>query len=59
MVTFEQTMSGYSVYVDNKLFGWIDKERRFFTDPTVIKEFIQLSPSDLREIADKAEACHF
>ena len=54
MVDFEQTMGGHAVKVNGKLFGWIEK-RGFFTDPTVIKEFTEVSPVDLRKIADMAE----
>ena len=55
MLTFERTAGGYKVLVNNKHFGWIDKDDGFFSDSTVIKEFIPVSANDLRQIADKAE----
>lgn len=53
MLTFKQTMDGYEVLVDGKQFGWISK-RGFFTDSTAVKEFLQVSSAQLREIAEKA-----
>ncbi len=55
MVAFVQTMGGYSVEVNDKPFGWISKERGFFTDPTVVKDFLEISSFDLRSIAAKVD----
>lgn len=55
MVEFELTMGGWAVFVDKKAFGHIDNTNTFFTSPGTIKEFVKLSPKDLREIADKVE----
>ncbi|EKE08715.1 MAG: hypothetical protein ACD_17C00031G0001 [uncultured bacterium] len=55
MVEFQMTAGGYQVFVDEKPFGYISRERGFFTDPTVIKEFVAVNNYDLRAIADKAE----
>lgn len=54
MVEFRTTMGGYEVIVDGQPFGHIDKDG-FFTDPTVVKDFMRVSSSDLREIADRVE----
>lgn len=55
MLTFRETMGGYEVLIDGKQFGWISKENGFFTDPTAVKEFIKVSPSQLMEIAKNVE----
>lgn len=47
-------MEGVSVEVDSLPFGHID-ELGFFTDPTVIREFMRVSPGDLKKIAERAE----
>ena len=54
MVEFRHTMGGYEVRVDGNPFGHIVKNG-FFTDPTVVKNFMRVSSDDLRKIADKAE----
>ncbi len=54
MVNFHQTMGGFDVLVDGKLFGRLQKGRGFFTDPAVVKEFLVVSPQDLNQIASKA-----
>lgn len=54
MVRFPLTMGGHEVLVDGKKMGYIES-RGFFTDPTVVREFTEVSPDDLRAIADKAE----
>lgn len=54
MVEFRSTMGGYEVRVDGQLFGHIDKDG-FFTDPTVVKDFMRVSSNDLRKIADKTD----
>lgn len=54
MVRFSLTMGGHEVLVGGKKIGYIES-RGFFTDPTVIREFMEVSPDDLRAIADKAE----
>ena len=56
MVTFELTAGGYTVKVNHQHVGWISRERGFFTDPTAIKEFIEISPADLKTIAEKAKS---
>jgi hypothetical protein len=56
MVNFQLTMGGYEVSVNDQHIGWLSQERGFFTDPTVIKKFIEISCSDLRHIAQEAEA---
>jgi len=55
MVTYPSTAGGYEVLVNGKPFGWISKERGFFTDPTRLNTFIEVLPSDLRRIADAIE----
>jgi len=55
VVTFDETMGGLAVMVNGKPFGHISKEHGFFTDSTVIREFIKVSASELREIAKKSE----
>ncbi len=55
MVTFPETGGGVRVEVNGKHFGWISKEHGFFTDPTVVKDFLEVSSFDLRKIAEEAE----
>jgi hypothetical protein len=55
VVNFTLTAGGYSVTVGGEHFGWISKERGFFTDPTVVKKFLEVSSDDLRRIAEKAD----
>lgn len=56
MVDFKFTASGgYEVMVNHKHFGWISRENGFFTDPTVVKSFLEVSSDDLRKIATKVE----
>lgn len=55
MVKFHLSMGGYSVEVDGKQIGSIDREG-FFTDPVIgPKDFIRVSANDLRIIANRAE----
>jgi len=55
MVTFELTVGGHSVKVNDKPFGFISGEHGFFTDPTVVREFLEVSASDLRRIAEEVD----
>lgn len=55
MVEFRETMGGFDVLVDGKLFGRLQKGNGFFTDPTVVREFLVVSPGDLIRIALKAD----
>ena len=55
MVTFKLSMGGFDVLVDGKLFGYLQKGDGFFTDSTVIKDFMKVSSADLTEIARKAD----
>jgi hypothetical protein len=55
MVTFPMTMGGHEVRVNGHHFGWLSKKNGFFTDSTVVSEYLEVSPKDLREIAEKAE----
>ena len=55
MVRFDLTAGGFSVVVNGKALGYISKDRGFFTDSTVIQEFVEVSSRDLRFIAEKAE----
>lgn len=56
MVEFKLTAGGgFEVLVDGKSFGYLQKSRGFFTDPTVVKDFLVVSPEDLVEIAKKAD----
>ena len=56
MVDFEQTAGGgLRVVVDTKPIGWINKERGFFTDPSIVRELTEVSSRDLRQIAEKAD----
>lgn len=55
MVEFRETGGGYEVIVDNIIFGYIDNINGFFIDPTTTKNFMIISPDDLKKIAEKAE----
>jgi len=55
MLSFKQTMGGYEVAVNGESFGHISQEHGFFTDPTVVKKFIEVPSTDLRELAEKVE----
>jgi hypothetical protein len=53
MVDFRLTMGGYEVFVNEQTFGHISKDRGFFTDPTVVKCFMEMSADDLQTIQEK------
>jgi hypothetical protein len=53
MVAFQQTIGGYKVLVNEECFGYISKERGFFTDPTVVRGFMEVSIEDFRAIQEK------
>lgn len=55
MVEFQMTMGGYAVIVNGKSFGYLQKGIGFFTDPTVVREFLEVSSADLTIIAAKAD----
>jgi len=55
MVTFPETMGGCEVRIDGKLLGHLTKGRSKLFISTTIRNFIGVSPEDLRKIADKAE----
>jgi hypothetical protein len=55
MVNFPPSMGSYEVLVNNKRFGWITDKRGFFTDSMTVKQFMEVSSSDLRLIADFAD----
>ncbi len=55
MVKFELTMGGFDVLVDGELFGRLMKDVGFFTDSTVVKKHLVVSPKDLNLIALKAD----
>jgi hypothetical protein len=57
MVRFEMTMGGFRVLVNEKGVGHIAADRGFFTGPTEVREFVEISSADLREIAEKADTC--
>ena len=52
MVELKQTMGGYEVLVNDKRFGYISQEHGYFTDPTVVKDFIEVSHWDLHFLAE-------
>lgn len=56
MVDFSMTASnGYKITVNGKSFGYLHPSRGFFTDSTVIDEFLEVSPEDLHKIAEKSK----
>lgn len=55
MVEFKLTMGGFEVVVNGKTFGHLQKGDGFFTGPTVMREFLVVSPRDLVQIAKKAD----
>lgn len=55
MVEFPTTVGGFDVLVNGELFGRMQKGEGFFTDHTVVKKFLYVSPEDLVEIAKKAD----
>lgn len=55
MVRFELATCGFDVWVDNKLFGRLMGNVGFFTSPTAIREYIEVSSDDLTQIALKAD----
>ncbi len=55
MVEFRETIGGFDVLVDEKLFGRLQKGDGFFTSPTTVREFLIVSPEDLTRIALKAD----
>lgn len=46
-------MGGYKVLVDERCFGYISKERGFFTDPTAVRYFMEVSIEDFQAIQEK------
>ncbi|MDE1970179.1 MAG: hypothetical protein KGI50_01200 [Patescibacteria group bacterium] len=55
MLEFKRTAGGFAVHVNGQLFGHISKERGFFTDSSVVKAFLEVSPDDLEQIVHKAK----
>jgi hypothetical protein len=55
MVEFRATTGGFDVLIDKKLFGHLKRGDGFFTSPTVVREFLVVSPEELNEIALKAD----
>ena len=55
MVIFQPTMGGFDVLVNEKIFGRLQKGDGFFTDPTVVRDFLIVSSGDLAKIALKAD----
>ncbi|MFC1615082.1 hypothetical protein ACFL22_00800 [Patescibacteria group bacterium] len=56
MVEFKQAASGgFEVLVNGNSFGYIDKNHGYFTDSSVVKEFMNVSSEDLVSIAQKAK----
>lgn len=55
MVKFRETMSGFDVLVDEKLFGRLQGGSGFFMSPTTVREFLIVSSEDLIAIALKAD----
>ncbi len=55
MVEFKATTGGFDVLVYGELFGRLQKGIGFFTDPTVVREFLVVSPEDLTKTALKAD----
>jgi len=53
MVAFKQTMGGYEVLINDEPFGFINRERGFFTDPTVVKSFMTVNIADFEMIVWK------
>jgi hypothetical protein len=52
------TMGGYEVLKGETTIGYIGSGRQgFFTSPSTIKAFVDLSPDDLRQIAEGIEKC--
>ena len=45
MVAFQKTMGGYIVLVNEKPFGYVNEERGYFTDPTVVRCFMEVGPN--------------
>ena len=56
MVRFELTDgASFIVFVNEKPFGWVSKQHGFHVDSTVVNDFIEVTASDLRKIADKID----
>ena len=55
MVEFQLTMGGFDVLVNGELFGHLQKDFGFYTDPTVVKKFLVVSSKDLIKIAQKVD----
>ncbi len=53
MVTFElSNPNEYKVLINGKHIGYV-RESGFFTDSTIIKQFVEIAAADLQAIAEK------
>jgi hypothetical protein len=56
MVNYNNEGFALKVFVGGALIGYITPDKGFFMGPPVTQGHIEISPADLRQVADKIEA---